>query len=152
MIKVSKLTDYAIVILSCFSLSDEKLLSAAYLSVKSGLPEPTVAKVLKLLAKGGIVQSVRGAAGGYKMARGSEEISMADIIQTIDGPIALTACIEDSTDTCAYRSCCPVEGRWGGVNLAVKAALDSVRLSDMISAETAVLVREHTEKGGYEHL
>jgi FeS assembly SUF system regulator len=143
MIRISKLADYAVVILGFMSQgkvvegvdvdNPRALESAASLAQRSLLPEPTVSKVLKLLAAAGIVSSVRGAQGGYYLASAPHEIDMAAIIRAVDGPVSLTACVEGSTESCSYAASCPVNGRWNLVNDAVAEALQSVSLADMIA-------------------
>jgi FeS assembly SUF system regulator len=132
MIKLGKLTDYAVVIAA--KLSQEGLSvsrSAHYLSEKTGIPEPTVAKVLKQLTKGQIVQSVRGATGGYHLARPADTISIAEIVVAMDGPISIVSCAGESNELCKAEVQCPVKGNWEPVNRAMKAALENVKLSDM---------------------
>ena len=133
MIKVSKLADYAVVVLASLSQSDAGQMTASGISAATGLPEPTVAKVLKLLAKADLLQSARGANGGYSLKSAPTEISIADIIAAVEGPISLTACVDGSASPCGYESRCAVKGRWNGVNHAINAALQSVKLSDMNS-------------------
>ena len=132
MIKVSKLADYAVVALATLAQSDAAQMTAGGISLKTGLPEPTVAKVLKLLAKDSIVQSIRGVNGGYKLAMSPEAISVAKIVSAVDGPITLTACVDGSSEVCGYQGKCSVKGRWNNVNHAIRGALESVKLSDMI--------------------
>ncbi len=132
MMKVSRLADYAVVVLVALSRSEDGLMSASDIAGKTGLPEPTVAKVLKLLAKDGIVTSIRGATGGYSLDADIEQISIAKIVKAVDGPIALTACVEGSMGSCDYEGCCAVKGRWSPVNAALHKALDDVSLADMI--------------------
>jgi len=132
MIKIGKLTDYAIVVMG--QLSKEGCgvsRSAHYLSDKTGVPEPTVAKVLKLLAQEGLLDSVRGAAGGYKLSKTPDKISVAEIITALDGTIAIVSCVEGSAESCKVAATCPVRGNWDWVNKAIKAALEEVKLSDM---------------------
>lgn len=132
MIKVSKLADYAVVVLASLAGAElGKVMSASDLSEQTKLPEPTVSKVLKLLAKGEILNSVRGASGGYTFMKPPESITVADIIMAVDGPISLTACVEGSEQDCTYAACCSIKGRWTGVNKAIKDALDNISLSDM---------------------
>jgi FeS assembly SUF system regulator len=133
MIKVSRLADYAVVVLATLSAPQEEWMTASAVSVKTRLPEPTVAKVLKLLAKAELATSLRGAAGGYKAAHTAKDISIADIVKAVDGPISLTACVEGSNEPCGYACSCPVKGRWDKVNLAIRTALEEVSLADMIS-------------------
>lgn len=133
MIRFSKLADYAVVILASLLEKEGALASASEISAETKLPEPTVAKVLKLLSKADLVQSIRGAQGGYKMARSSKDMHIADIVTAIDGPVALAACVEGSNDEpCSYAGGCPVKGRWDMVNVAVRHALEEITLADMI--------------------
>lgn len=132
MIKFSRLTDYAVVILAVLSKSDQRLMSSALLARESNLPEPTVSKVLKMLARSQLMGSVRGAQGGYELLRPADDISIIDIVTAIEGPVALTACVEGSKDKCAITGMCPVSGRWNQVNRAVKEALEDISLSDMV--------------------
>jgi Rrf2 family protein len=102
--------------------------------VATGVPEPTVAKVLKALAGAGLVNSQRGARGGYRLARPVREVSVADVITAIDGPIALTACVDGGNGSCDVESMCAVKGRWDLVNDAIHAALTGISLTDMRAA------------------
>jgi len=129
MLRLSKLTDYAVVILA--SLSVEDVTTSPRLARESGIPEPTVAKVLKTLAAGGLVASQRGAQGGYRLARPLSAIAVSDVIVAIDGPIALTACVEASASICGSQHLCPVRGRWDQVNDAIEQALSGISLADM---------------------
>lgn len=130
MIKLGKLTDYAIVVM--VQLAKEGASRSAHqLSEKTGLPEPTVAKVLKTLLKENLVSSARGAQGGYKLARAPEELSVRSIIEAIDGPIQIVACVDNTPQNCHAAGRCPTKGRWDPVNLAIRDALDNIRLSDM---------------------
>jgi FeS assembly SUF system regulator len=132
MIKLSKMADYAVVILAEMSRRDGKLCTAGQLAGKTSLPEPTVAKVLKLLARGEIIISTRGAAGGYKLGQSPDQISVATIVTALDGPIALTACVDGSEECCSHSPRCPIKDQWAPVNNAMKAALESVSLAQMI--------------------
>jgi FeS assembly SUF system regulator len=133
MIKLGKLTDYAIAVMGQLSKEGGTVSrSAHYLSDKTGVPEPTVAKVLKLLAKENLVESLRGAAGGYKLSKAPEEISMGEIITALEGPIELVACVEGSAESCNVSATCPVRGRWDPLNNAIKEALGKVKLADMV--------------------
>lgn len=133
MIKISKMADYAVVVLAYLAANQESLHSASMISLYVFLPEPTVSKVLKLLNKSDLVSSVRGASGGYKITQSAEHISLADIIIAIEGPIALTSCVEASNDSCALSKNCGVNGRWNGVSLAIETALDNVSLRSMMT-------------------
>lgn len=130
MLKLSRLTDYAVVVLVRLAQA-EGVETAPCIAAATGIPEPTVAKVLKGLAQTGLVASQRGAHGGYRLARSLSAIPVADVIVAIDGPIALTACVEGTGGSCDSVSFCPMAGRWGVVNDAISDALASITLADM---------------------
>jgi FeS assembly SUF system regulator len=132
MFKVNKLTDYAMVVLIDIACADGRR-SAHQVSDHTGIPLPTVAKLMKSLNKAGLVASHRGATGGYALGRPSATITVADVIQAVEGPIALTACADTSDETCGMQSTCLVQGKWNRVNTAVRAALSEVTLAEMIS-------------------
>ncbi len=135
MLKVSKLADYAVVVLATLAQSDNGLMNASGISLKTGLPEPTVAKVLKYLARAEIVQSVRGVNGGYKPAFSPHELSIARVVTAVDGPISLTSCVDGSESSCSFEGSCSMKGRWNSVNFAIRAAMEGVTLADMIPAQ-----------------
>jgi len=130
MLRLSKLTDYAVVVLIRLS-HGEAVQTSPGIAAGIGLPEPTVAKVLKALASSGLVSSQRGARGGYRLARPLSAIPVTDVVAAIDGPIALTACVEGSGAGCEAECLCPVRGRWDLVNDAVRQALGRITLADM---------------------
>lgn len=132
MIKLSKMTDYAVVILAEMTAQGDELLNVSGLAVKTGLSEPTVSKILKLLNKHAIVESKRGANGGYLLVKKPNEIDMASIITALDGPIALTACVEQSKQCCDRASNCSMKGQWNPVNIAMQKALEEVSLAQMM--------------------
>jgi len=132
MFKLAKMTDYAVVVLAEMAANPGALLSAASLSERTGLAEPTVAKILKTLAARELIVSVRGACGGYKLERDAAALPVTDIIAAMEGPVAITACAEGSHDNCALQGKCSVESRWNGVNKALNNALAKVTLADMV--------------------
>ncbi len=138
MLRLSKLTDYAVVVLVRLS-QVEGCQTSPSIAGMTGLPEPTVAKVLKALASAGLVRSQRGARGGYVLARPLTGIAVADVVTAIDGPIALTACVEGGAGDCVSEGLCPVRGRWDPVNDAVMRALRLMNLAEM----TATPLRPH---------
>jgi Rrf2 family protein len=95
----------------------------------TGIPEPTVAKVLKMLAGAGLVVSQRGARGGYRLGRPLAAIPVADVIEVLDGPIALASCVDGGG--CDSAMLCPMHGRWDPVNDAIRTALHGITLADM---------------------
>jgi len=130
MLRLSKLTDYAVVVLTRLAVC-EGVQTSPCIAKATGVPEPTVAKVLKALAAAELVASQRGARGGYRLVRKLGSIAVADVIVAIDGPIALTACVEGSGSACESSCSCPVRGRWDAVNDAVRDALTNITLADM---------------------
>ena len=133
MFKLSKLTDYAVVVLVRLAATPGVQTSPG-VSAATGVPEPTVAKVLKALAASGLVTSQRGARGGYRLVRPLSAIAVADVIVAIDGPIAMTACVEGAPAPCEASCSCPVRGRWDTVNDAVREALTAISLADMATS------------------
>lgn len=133
MLRLSKLTDYAVVVLVRLAETDGVQTSPG-IATGTGIPEPTVAKVLKTLASGGLVASQRGARGGYRLLRPLGTIPIADVITAVDGPIALAACVDGSLSGCESQGLCPVRGRWDPVNEAIHQALSGITLADMQEA------------------
>ncbi|MGF1609457.1 MAG: SUF system Fe-S cluster assembly regulator [Kiloniellales bacterium] len=131
MFRLNRLTDYAVVVMSQMAHQRDRVRTALQISQESGLPLPTVAKLLNALARDGLITSQRGASGGYILSRPAGEISVAAIIQALEGPIALTACVTGSDEHCDVASLCPMHGNWNKVNGAIRAALDAVTLADM---------------------
>jgi FeS assembly SUF system regulator len=132
MMRLGKLTDYAVVLLRQMAEESVAVHTAPRLSERTGLPDPTVAKVLKILGRAGILRSQRGAAGGYALARGPAHITVAEIITAMEGPIALTECVSTSPSACTVETLCPMRGGWEKVNLALRTALENVTLADMM--------------------
>ena len=135
MFKLNRLTDYAVVVMSQMSRKPDEVRTAPQISHDTGVPLPTVAKLLNALAHGDLIASRRGATGGYALVRPATEITVAEIIQALEGPIALTACVEGSGDGCDVESLCPMRGNWNRVNRAIHGALSQVTLADMAVGE-----------------
>jgi len=134
MLRLSKLTDYAVVVLVRLSSGSDAVQTSPGIAAATGIPEPTVAKVLKSLSAAGLVTSQRGARGGYRPVRDLADVPVAEVIAAVDGPIALTACVEGSSAGCEAEHLCPMRGRWDPVNEAVKLALSEISLADMRDA------------------
>jgi FeS assembly SUF system regulator len=130
-IRLSKLTDYAVVMLSHMAAREGEVYTTGRLAQRSAVPEPTAAKILKLLARAGLLASQRGSNGGYELARPAARITVAEIIVALEGPIALAACVEGSGDHCEVEGLCSMRGNWNRVNRAIRTALDEVTLADM---------------------
>ncbi len=147
MIRMTKLADYGIVLLTHMAMEAPGTLHTAQdLAGKSRVPVPTASKLLKSLARAGLVVSHRGRNGGYGLARDAEEISVADIIAAIEGPIGLTECGTGTEGACDMEPFCAAKGRWAPINQAVERALRDVRLSAM-RPQAGPLVRLQAESG-----
>ncbi|MCB1613960.1 MAG: SUF system Fe-S cluster assembly regulator [Lysobacterales bacterium] len=130
MFRLSKLADYATVLMACLADEEGRLLSAQALAERTRLESPTVSKLLKQLAQVGLVQSTRGAAGGYRLARPANEISIADIIAAIEGPLGMTEC-SIHHGMCGRENFCTVSSNLRKISAAVESALREVTLVDM---------------------
>jgi FeS assembly SUF system regulator len=132
MLRVSKLADYAIVLMAYMADDpDRRPLTARRLSQESDLPLPTVAKILKALSRAGLLQSHRGGYGGYSLARPRSETSVADVIAAIDGPIALTGCGSDASAPCDIGPTCPVRENWRTIARDLREVLKHLTLDRM---------------------
>jgi FeS assembly SUF system regulator len=132
MIRMSKLADYSLVLMTRLVASKGgSNLSARQLATKTRLPLPVVSKVLKALAREGLLVSHRGASGGYSLSRQPERISVAQILSAVEGPIAMTECLDESAE-CRQEAFCPVRTNWERINFAVNDVLDSITLTDMM--------------------
>ncbi|MFU8790011.1 MAG: SUF system Fe-S cluster assembly regulator [Methylobacter sp.] len=130
MLRLSKLTDYATVILS-FMAREKTQVAAMEISTVTGIALPTVSKILKLLVNANVLISARGVKGGYALAKTPEEISVATVINALEGPIALTEC-SISHQGCEQASGCDIGGNWSLINQTIHNALESVTLADLI--------------------
>ena len=132
MIRLSKQSDYGIVLLSTMAAGDRGRYSVGDLAKATLLPLPMVAKTMKLLARSGLLTSQRGAKGGYELSRPPAEISVAQIIAALEGPIAITECVEETTEECSYEASCRVRSNWQRINTAVREALEGISLAEMV--------------------
>jgi len=132
MIKLSRMSDYAVVVLETLARQDTSL-SATQIASSVNLPEPTVAKVLKQMAASNLVTSSRGVNGGYIIARPAKDITIFDIVTVIEGRVSLTACVDGDHEPCALEGACKLNGRWDLVNNAVKKAFEGITLADMMN-------------------
>ena len=131
MIRITKQTDYGIVLLTHMAAHADRQYNAPDLAAEAHLPLPMASKILKLLAREGVLVSHRGVKGGYGLARDPREISMAEIIAALEGPIAITECIDDVGD-CAHERLCPVRSNWHRINEALLQALSGITLAEMV--------------------
>ncbi len=122
--------DYAVVLMAAAArhCGGARRLNATLLAEETGLPLPTVQKLVSRLAAGGLIESARGTGGGFRLARPPAAISVADVIEAIEGPFALTPCVDDGRHDCAVEASCLVRPHWNAVNSAVRGALTGVTL------------------------
>ncbi|MGL4543899.1 MAG: SUF system Fe-S cluster assembly regulator [Polymorphobacter sp.] len=154
MIRLTNLADYAVVVMTAAAKSPERRLSAPEVALVTGIPVPTVAKLMGTLARAGLLSASRGAAGGFQFCGAAADVSIAAIIEAVDGPIALTQCQQPLgqqqsgqnpgagavTSDCSIGSSCSVRGHWAPINRAVRDALCAVTLAELI--QPAVAPRE----------
>ena len=132
MVRLGKLTDYGLVLMTCMGRESGAYRTARDLAIESTLPLSTVSKLLKELQQGGLLSSHRGTKGGYVLARPAHEISVVDMIAAIEGPMALTECSTDVIGLCTIESCCPMKNNQRVINQAVRGVLERIMLSDLI--------------------
>ena len=132
MLRVSKLTDYATVVMTCLAMTGAEVTSAQQLADAARLELPTVSKLLKQLAHAGLVTSRRGVNGGYCLARPAEAISVADIVTAMEGPIGMTECSAHA-GACGHEPHCGVRVNWQRISQAIRSALQGVSLAEMVA-------------------
>ena len=138
MLRISRLTDYGTVVLAQMADQAGRTWTAAELSSVTGVAAPTVSKLLKALARGGLLESFRGATGGYRLARQPAEISAADILDALEGPLSLTECSSADSD-CELEPVCRVGNAWQSINAAIRQALEDVSLTDLTSPDGSAI-------------
>ena len=137
MLRISKLTDYGTVVLVQLASANGQVCSAADVAAETGIALPTVSKLLKSLARAALVTSTRGANGGYQLARAASDISAADVIDALDGPVSITEC-SSSDSHCDFEDFCSVGGAWQRINIAIRRALDDISLVDLTHSNNPV--------------
>ncbi|MBC7990430.1 MAG: SUF system Fe-S cluster assembly regulator [Luteimonas sp.] len=138
MLRVTKLTDYASVVLTVLASDPDAVLSASGLAERAGLEAPTVAKLLKPLAQAGLVDAFRGVNGGYRLARDAAEISLVDILEAMEGPLGMTECSVHA-GACGIEQSCGARSNWRRINDVVAEALRGVSLADMLATPPAAV-------------
>jgi FeS assembly SUF system regulator len=132
--RLSNLADYAVVLMSAAARHcGEPRFSASSLAEETGVPSATAHKLVHLLTRAGLLRAVRGAGGGVSLSRPAAAITVADIIEAVEGPIALTACVDDARHDCALEGSCSVQPHWAPINGAVRGALAAVTLASLCS-------------------
>lgn len=131
MLRVSKLADYGTIVMASMARDPDRIHSAAEVAARIGLQAPTVSKILKTLARKGLIVSLRGAKGGYRLLRSPANISVAQIIGAMDGPFGMTEC-SAMPGLCTQESACTVRANWQTINQIVLDALSRVTLEQMM--------------------
>jgi len=129
MIRMNKLTDYGVVLLTTFAREPAQGISARELSARTGIPQPTVVKLLKTLLKAGLLVSQRGTKGGYSLSRPPEEVPVSAVIEALEGPLAITEC--GMPGTCEHERRCVARPNWAAVNDVIQQALSKLTLAEM---------------------
>ena len=133
--RLSSLADYAVVMMSAAArhCGGVGRLNATMLAEETGVPLPTVQKLVSRLSSAGLLESARGTGGGFRLARPPSAISLADIVEAVEGPIALTSCVDGAAQDCGLDHHCSVKPHWNTVNGAVRGALAGVSLASLSS-------------------
>lgn len=139
MVRLSNLADYAVVVMCQAAMSADTRLSAAAVSAATAIPTPTVAKLMGKMSRAGLLVSFRGVGGGFALARPASEISVAEVVEAVDGPIALTHCTEPANSACYSRDAiCSLKPQWNVINRTVREVLAGVSLADLARASLPV--------------
>jgi FeS assembly SUF system regulator len=130
--RLARMTDYAVVVLCQMArAAGRPVFTATALAESTGLPLPSVSKLLKKLVQKDVLTAQRGASGGYSLARPPEQITAREIIVALEGPLVLAACVDEGEESCGFEHKCPIRGHWDPVNGAVHDALGRVTLAEM---------------------
>ena len=140
MLRLNRMTDYAILVLGALAHRHGETLASGRLAKVTELAQPTVAKVLKMLLAAELVETQRGVRGGYRLMRMSAQISLVEIVEAIEGPIAVTDCINDAREPCMASNCCCMRKHWKHINLAIRNALMDVTLEDLTDPAQPLLM------------
>jgi FeS assembly SUF system regulator len=130
--RLTSLADYAVVMMSAAARHCGRAkINATTLSAETGIPLPTAQKLVGRLSSAGLLESTRGTGGGVRLARPPAAISLADIVEAVEGPIEMTSCVDNDRHECALESCCQVRPHMSIVNGAVRGALAGVSLDSL---------------------
>jgi FeS assembly SUF system regulator len=138
MIRLAKLTDYGIALMSHLARADERTVhSARDIAERTAIPLPTVSKLLKLLSQAGLLQSQRGVRGGYSLTRPAAQMSVSEVVVALEGPLNLTECGDNEVphSSCSIEHVCRVKPHWQTINVAIRSALDQLSLADMAAPQ-----------------
>lgn len=149
MLRITRQSDYGILVLSHLAnVGGGETHAASEVAVRIGLPLPIVSKILKAFVRADILESERGAKGGYRLARPPEEVSVSQIIAALEGPIAITFCSEDSDVECSHEHCCPMRSNWQIINHRIKQTFDSITLAEMAKPDGLAMSQTENSKSG----
>ncbi len=140
MLRVAKLTDYATLVMTVLAARPQAVLSANELAEAAGIELPTASKVLKPLAQAGLLEGFRGANGGYRLARDARDISLAEIVEAMEGPLAMTRC-SIHAGQCGIEGSCGVRGHWQRINAVIAEALAAISLHSMLHGDAPAPAR-----------
>lgn len=130
MLRVGKMADYALVIMSAMASQPTGLMQMEVLAQATRLSLPTVRKLMRLLVNAGLVKSVRGVKGGYQLARMPEMIKVSHILSAVEGPVAITECCDEDSE-CELSGGCEMESHWSAINQLVIQLLGAISLADL---------------------
>ncbi len=146
MLKMSRMTDYGTVVLAHLAAHPDTVFSASEIAAETRLSPPSVSKLLKHMSRAGLVSSFRGASGGYTLARPAEAISAAQVLDALEGPVALTECSADDSQ-CQLEDVCGVGRSWQRINRGIRQALEHISLAELIGGD----MPEFDLRGGDSH-
>ena len=150
MLRINRMTDYAILVLGLLHQREDRSLNANDIATDLQLNKTTIAKVIKALVAAGLVNTSRGINGGCQLAVDVKQISLASVIEAVEGPIALTACVSGADQSCEVSNGCFMSGHWDQVNSAIRSALESVSLLDLFNPDQAF--RVHQDESQVSHM
>ena len=133
MLRLNRMTDYAILVLGALAHRHGETLASGRLAGVTDLPQPTVAKVLKMLLAAELVETQRGVRGGYRLMKISAQISLVHIVEAMEGPIAVNDCVDGAREPCMASNCCCMRQHWKHINVTIREALMDVTLEDLIN-------------------
>ena len=143
MVRLGRLTDYGLVLMTCIARHHgQSLHTARDLAAESRLPLPTVSKILKQLLQGGLLVSHRGVKGGYCLAKEPQAISIAEVVTVLEGPIGLTDCSTDVVGVCDLEICCPIKSNQRIISQVVRGALEKVMLADLVHPMQLTVIKD----------
>ena len=129
--RLSRFADYAVLLMSHMTREPTRVRAAVGMADDTRLPVPTVSKILATMARAGLLESIRGRDGGYRLAFHPRDITVEQIISAVDGPIALTVCLESHGVSCELEDICPSQPNWRRINDALRHALAGVSLAEI---------------------